>query len=172
MMMTVDQVEGTWRRVMRLDEDEWAELEQEAGPFQDELTAFAIAYTEHLSIDAMGDTMAGMIACYAVFREHFAVISMATEEQIRSQWTRSSARLKQVRALTDEGEVIGQLLLESPQPHLLDEVLSLVFAEDREPDDEDSPQPDEETQSWHMLAVLDTVITVLDSCARGTTRKS
>lgn len=166
MKLTPAQVATAWNRVMQSSPKEWAKLEARSGPFQDELTGFVLGFTYQLNADAQELARDCMVACYEIYREHFPVIRKATDEQIMAHWQRSRARIADAEALTDAGAPLQQMYGGSPQPVLFEAVIDGLLPPD--PDDldaEDAYALDDE-EFWDVLAVLDTVIAVLDECAQ------
>lgn len=166
MKFTPAQVATTWNRVMRSSPKEWATLEARCGPFQDELTGFVLGFTHHLSDDAQEIARDCMVACYELYREHFASVRAATEDQITEQFERSDRRIADAAALVDAGYPAEQMFNGSPQPHLMAAVFEAVIGRDAEdPEEDDDPTLDDD-ELWDVVAVLDTVIAVLDGCAQ------
>jgi hypothetical protein len=157
------QVQDVWDRVMTASPKAWRALERESGPFQEELSGFVVGFTFERGPDASELARECMVAIYAVFREYCSEFALVAEASIKAQWKRSKSSMEDFRALADAGEPIGQVLVGSPQPQLLAVVLDALL----ELDEEDEPESIEldEDEFWHVLAVLDTVITVLDAHA-------
>jgi len=166
MKFTPAQVAATWNRVMRSSPKEWAKLEARCGPFQDELTGFVLGFTHHLSEDAQEIARDCMVACYELYREHVPRTRPATEDQISAQFERSEKRIADAAALVDAGYPAEQMFNGSPQPHLSAAVFAAIIGQDSEdPELEDDPTLDDD-ELWDVVAVLDTVIAVLDECAQ------
>ena len=166
MKLTASKIDPTWTRVMTSTHDEWRRLERRCGPFQEELTGFVLGFTHKLSGEAQGLARDCMVACFEIYREHFPVIRKASDDQILAQWRRCRPRIADAEALTDAGAPLQQMYGGSPQPLLFEAVVDTLLGPD--PDDldaiDESALDDEEF--WEVLAVLDTVIAVLDECAQ------
>ncbi|MBX3134557.1 MAG: hypothetical protein KF689_14335 [Gemmatimonadaceae bacterium] len=166
MKLTPAQVSATWTRVMRSSPKEWAKLEARSGPFQDELTGFVLGFTHHLGEDAQEVARDCMVACYEIYREHRPGTRPATEDQISAQFERSEKRIADAAALVDAGYPAEQMFHGSPQPHLIAAVFDAVIGKDSDdPGVDDDPALDDD-ELWDVVAVLDTVIAVLDECAQ------
>ena len=151
---------------MRSTHSEWRRLEKRCGPFQEELTGFVLGFTHKLTGEAQSIARDCMVACYEIYREQFANIRKATDDQILAQWKRSRPRIADAEALTDAGAPLQQMYGGSPQPLLFEAVVDALLGPDPDELDADDVEALDDDEFWEVLAVLDTVIAVLDECAQ------
>lgn len=156
---------------MECDDQEFDRLAHNSGSFQEELSGFAVAFTMDLRPEVSEHARAMMVAMYEIYREHAASVRLASEAEVEEQWRLSKARIAEAEAMVAAGHSIETLLVGHPQPTLLTLILGVLMEVD--PDDEDGllTDPDHEpldlddSEFWHPLAVMHTVIAVLDSHA-------
>lgn len=169
--LTGPQISNTWNRVMDCDDREFARLARKSGSFQQELTGFVVAFTHDMRPDVSEHARNMMVALYEIYRDHAVAVRPATEDTVRAQWQRSKARVAEVEALVGAGHSIEAILVGHAQPVLLTLVLGVLMEVD--PDEEDGlpadPDPErlelDDEEFWHLLAVMHTVVAVLDSHA-------
>lgn len=165
------QIQSTWDRVMECDDREFARLARMSGPFQDELSGFVVGATLDLPPEVGEYAREMMVALYEIYREHTVCVRAASEEEVIAQWRDSSARIAETEALVAAGHDVATLLVGHPQPVLLTLILGILM--DVDPDHEDGlwtgPDEDrldlEESDFWHLLTVMHTVVAVLHSHA-------
>jgi len=156
---------------MDASEREFTRLLRQSGPFQSELSAMVLAFTHSMrpEVSAMAREM--MICAYAVYREHAESVRSASEAAVVAQWELSRRRISELEVLVDAGESVESLLVDHPQPALMATVLGVVLDIDPSEDDELLGEPEHEgpeladDEIWHLLAVMHTVLGVLESHA-------
>jgi len=166
MKLSAAQIDPTWSRVMASTHAEWERLSKRAGPFQDELTGFVLGFTHTLGGEAQAVARDCMVACYEIYREQFKAVRPATDTQIMGHWKRCRARMADAEALTDAGAPLQQIYGGSSQPLLFEAVVDAVLGPDQDDLDADDGYAVEDEDFWEVLAVLDTVIAVLNECAQ------
>jgi len=166
MKLSATQIDPTWTRVMTSSRDEWRRLERRCGPFQEELTGFVLGFTHKLGADAQALARDCMVACFEIYREQFRAVRKAEDDRIMAQWKRCRARMADAEALTDAGAPLQQMYGGSPQPLLFEAVVDAVLGPDPENLDAADGYALDDDDFWEVLAVLDTLIAVLDECAQ------
>jgi hypothetical protein len=169
--LTGPKISDTWNRVMECDDREFARLARKSGPFQQELSGFVVAFTLDLRPEVSEHARAMMVALFEIYREHATSVRPAGEEAVQTQWQRSKAAIADAEALVDAGESIETILVGHPQPTLMTLILGVLMEVDPDEVDEFEPGLDEDPldlddqEFWHLLAVMHTVVAVLDSHA-------
>jgi hypothetical protein len=168
---TFAQIEGTWNRVMRCDDREFARMARQSGSFQNDLTGFVAGFTLDLPAEVGEHARDMMVALYEIYRDHAASVRSATEAEVNEEWKRSKARIADVEALVAAGNSIDTVLAGHPQPKVLAHVVDMLLERGRDDTDsllnevnQEGPEHTDE-EFWHVLAVMHTVVAVLESHA-------
>lgn len=168
---TGPQIQSTWNRVMECDNREFARLARTSGSFQEELSGFVAAFTMDLRPEVSEHARAMMVALYEIYREHAASVRLASEEAVEMQWRQSKARVAEAEAIVAAAHSIETLLVGHPQPVLLTLILGVLMDVDPENEDglwtdpEQEPLDLDDREFWHLLAIMHTVVAVLDAHA-------
>jgi hypothetical protein len=165
------QILGAWNRAMCADEKNFARLLRQSGKFQEQLTAFVIAFTLDMRPEISEAARTVMVCLYEVYRENTASVRQATEAAVEAQWRQSRERIAELEVLVDAGEPIESVIFDHPQPALMTTVLGVLM--DVDPEEEDGvPKGDVDDllelstdEFWQLLMVMHTVLAVLESHA-------